>query len=679
MGQRRRRFSLAVVFVLAVLGPSVGLSLLALRAASREALFVERRFEGSLLAEVNHAAARIAEVLQVVMEDLAAEAERIDSDVAALARWKKEEPLVSVPFLLQDGRVTISDAEGDGGAAFLATFGPFLEGRSNLPVYDDIADVYRKQMRADVSDGDGVSAGAVPFPYDTPGRRNDGGKGQESAAHEETEGAEFLLAPARESLSTAGKTEAPVFEAFAPDPRAKMVAPKGFVQQLVSGFLKNDAAVEEETYQKAVREGFQMLERNVLPQAALQAPALFMERAAPVRSKTVVQGRLFADLRREGPSGILPRLSDEGLELLFWTRGREKDGVTGCTLNMHLLRERFVAALPEILSDVRVLTVLNEAGEPLFVPPGAGGLEWKKPFVAREISSLLPRWEVGAWLVDPGMIASLARTTNLAVWLLVAVLLVTVATGGTVVLRTLSAEMRLARQKTTFVANVSHELKTPLTSIRLFAEMLLQHRQPDEARRDDYLRTMVSEAERLSRLVDNVLTFSRRDADNPDCIKERLNLAELVRETVEQLRPHLVLHGFSLRVEAPEMLPVQGHAEGLRQVLMNLLSNAEKYSEGCREVTVIVCSEGDEAVVEVADRGVGVPPSQAARIFEEFYRGDDSLTSTRRGTGLGLSIARHIARKHGGDVTFRPRDGGGSIFSLRIPAGNDATRKGAGA
>jgi len=675
MGQRRRRFSLAVVFVLAVLGPSVGLSLLALRAASREALFVERRFEGALLAEVNHAATRIAEVLQVVMEDLTAEAERIDSDVAALARWKKEEPLVDVPFLLQEGRVTIPEAEDDEGATFLVTFGPFLEGRSNLPVYDDIADVYRKQMRTDVPGGDGVSAGSVP---DTTARRNDGGRGQESAAHEEIEGAESLLAPARESLSAAEKTEAPVSEAFAPDPRAKMAAPKGLVKQLVSGFLKNDAAMEEETYQKAVREGFQMLERNVLPQAALQAPALLMERASPVRSKTVVQGRLFADLRREGRSGILPRLSDEGLELLFWTQGREKNGVTGCTLNMHLLRERLVAALPEILSDVRVLTVLNEAGEPLFVPPGAGGLEWKKPFVAREISSLLPRWEVGAWLVDPGMIASLARTTNLAVWLLVAVLLVTVATGGTVVLRTLSAEMRLARQKTTFVANVSHELKTPLTSIRLFAEMLLQHRQPDEARRDDYLRTMVSEAERLSRLVDNVLTFSRRDADSPDCIKEKLNLAELVRETVEQLRPHLVLHGFSLQVEAPEMLPVQGHAEGLRQVLMNLLSNAEKYSEGRREVTVIVCSEGNEAVVEVTDRGIGVPPSQAARIFEEFYRGDDSLTSTRRGTGLGLSIARHIARKHGGDVTFRPRDEGGSVFSLRIPAGDDATRKGAG-
>lgn len=639
---------------------------------------MERRFEGSLLAEVNHAATRIAEVLQVVMEDLAAEAERIDSDVMALARWKKEEPLVGVPFLLQEGRVTIPEAEDDEGATFLVTFGPFLEGRSNLPVYDDIADVYRKQMRADGPGGDGVSVGSVPVPYDTTARRNDGERGQESAAHEETEGSESLLDPAKESLSTAGKTEAPVSGAFAPDPRAKMAAPKGLVQQLVSGFLKSDAAVEEDTYQKAVREGFQMLERNVLPQAALQAPALFMERVSPVRSKTVVQGRLFADLRREGRSGILPRLSDEGLELLFWTQGREKDGVTGCTLNMPLLRERFVAALPEILSDVRVLMVLNEAGEPLFVPPGAGGLEWKKPFVAREISSLLPRWEVGAWLVDPGMIASLARTTNLAVWLLVAVLLVTVATGGTVVLRTLSAEMRLARQKTTFVVNVSHELKTPLTSIRLFAEMLLQHRQPDEARRDDYLRTMVSEAERLSRLVDNVLTFSRRDADNPDCIKERLNLADLVRETVEQLRPHLVLHGFSLRVEAPEMLLVQGHAEGLRQVLMNLLSNAEKYSEDRREVTVIVCSEGDEAVVEVADRGIGVPPSQAARIFEEFYRGDDSLTSTRRGTGLGLSIARHIARKHGGDVTFRPRDGGGSVFSLRIPAGDDATRKGAG-
>jgi len=253
------------------------------------------------------------------------------------------------------------------------------------------------------------------------------------------------------------------------------------------------------------------------------------------------------------------------------------------------------------------------------------------------------------------------------VWLLVAILLIVIATGGVVVLRMLSAESRLAMQKTTFVANVSHELKTPLTSIRLFAEMLLQRRQPDERKRDEYLRTMLSEAERLSRLVDNVLAFSRKGSAKTVDVMKPLDLAALARETAAQLEPHLTRNGFALHVDAPDALRVRGNDEALRQVLMNLLSNAEKYSGEEKEIGVTVRLENGECVARVLDRGIGVEPGKAGRIFDEFFRCDDSLASSRSGTGLGLSIARDIARRHGGDVTYEPREGGGSVFALRLP------------
>lgn len=256
---------------------------------------------------------------------------------------------------------------------------------------------------------------------------------------------------------------------------------------------------------------------------------------------------------------------------------------------------------------------------------------------------------------------------TVALWILVATLLVAIAAGGTLVLRALAAETRLAGQKTTFVANVSHELKTPLTSIRLFAELLLQKRQPDEERREEYLRIMVAESERLSRLVDNVLTFSRQEAGRARFRFEILDLGALASDVVAQLRPHLEHQGFSITVTVSEPLAVEGDGEALRQVLMNLLSNAEKYADGTRSIDLEAHRQGQDAVVAVLDRGIGVERPHVDRIFEEFFRVDDALTASRRGTGLGLPIARRIARDHGGDVTYAPRPGGGSVFSLGLP------------
>lgn len=636
-----------LVFVLAVLLPSIALSLLALRAADREAVYVERSLEAALLAEVNLAAQKISALLDNLGVELKREAGKI-SGPEALEGGVTPLPPAAFPFFVKDGRLFVPEVSHSLLENFLESFGPFLEDREEMQVYDSIAGVYRKEM------------GETPFslPYgplfqpavEEESPREDSGKSFHAELPAGTAGrvARPLQAP-------------PVPEAVPlPAPVKKAAPPGGMERQMAQSMAAADPAFREELFRKAEEEGFSLLQRNVAPQAG-SAPSPEREE----RSGTVARGKSFAGLRSESEGGFLPRLSGRGLELIFWTRAG--DGAAGYFIDMEELRDRIAGAAPDARTDIRILAVLDDRGEPLVSPLLPSGADWRRPFVAREISPLLPRWEAGAWLTDPGLAASRARFATIAVWLLTGILFVVILAGAGVIMRMLSAEMRLAASRTTFVANVSHELKTPLTSIRLFAEMLLSGRQQSEERKREYLRIMVSEAERLSRLVDNVLAFSRKGSKARPLPMERLDLAALAEDTLAQLEPHLAKNGFSAGFSADGPLPVLGNGEALRQVLMNLLSNSEKYSPETREITVSCGREGEKAAVRVADRGSGVPAGLGEKIFQEFFRGDDSLSAPKSGAGLGLSIARDIAVKHGGDVKYEPREGGGSVFSLEMP------------
>jgi signal transduction histidine kinase len=629
------RRPLALLFLLGVLLPSVALSVLALRAASREALFVERRLEVALLAEVGAAARQVERALDEMGEELSQELRDLPLTPQGLARWGSHQELAAVPFLLSQGVLSLPGGSAAEKKAFLQDFGPFLRGEGALPVYDRAADVYRRRVPLPEPPHPPEAVSSVvemgiapPLPEALYAFPQEGGADAPRAPREDEASSWIPLAALRERAFVSPEDSSDQSE---PSP--------GFVA------------------------GVRSLVRNVVPQAR---PKDRDKAPAGVPSAFVARHSTLATLRRQGSSGFIPRLSDGGLALLFWSSG-ERDTVAGTLIRAEALRQRLLGALPEPRTEDRILAVLDDQGTPLEKEGGEPSLDWRRPFVAREISPSLPYWEVGAYLTDPEMVASQAQMVRGGVWLLVATLLVAITAGGTLILRSLSAEMRLAGQKTTFVANVSHELKTPLTSIRLFAELLLQKRQPDEGRREEYLHIMVAEAERLSRLVDNVLTFSRQGSGQNSLRHDPLDLAALAAAVGDQLRPHLEHEGFVLVVDAPEPLPVRGDEEGLRQVLVNLLSNAEKYSGERREVELGAFRRGDQGVVEVRDRGLGVIPAHAERIFQEFFRSDDSLTTPRRGTGLGLPIARHVARGHGGDVTYAPRRGGGSVFSLEIP------------
>jgi signal transduction histidine kinase len=386
-----------------------------------------------------------------------------------------------------------------------------------------------------------------------------------------------------------------------------------------------------------------------------------------LRSIFISEPLRFSEIVARGQSGIIPRAVDGNLELLYWQK-ITGGNIVGCLINSQELRDRIIGVLPSIYSPVRVLTVLDESGIPLIVPTGQGERDWRRPFVAEEISEVLPRWEIAAYLTDPDVISSRAQVTTMFMWILILILFISIAGGGVLVLRSAYAEVRLAQQKTTFVANVSHELKTPLTSIRMFAEMLRDRRQVDEQKRQHYLDIMTAETERLTRLINNVLDFARTERGEKRYTMKKCDIVDLCASVVDSQRVRLENNGFevALTTHAGTLL-VNADEEAMKQAVVNLLSNAEKYSTDVKQIEIGIRREDGSAVVSISDRGVGIPAGQVDRIFEEFFRVDDTLTSKVKGAGLGLTIARRILRDHGGDIRYVSREGGGSTFEIVLP------------
>ena len=391
-------------------------------------------------------------------------------------------------------------------------------------------------------------------------------------------------------------------------------------------------------------------------------------------SKAIPAEAEFGQLIGNGTDGMLARFLQNKLRLMFWHRlSTEPDLIFGAQLNLDRVVDGlrgFVSAGPE-LSDEICLAVLDDNAKPVTLSRTGFQAAWKRPFVATEIGDALPHWEVAAYLVNSAQFARAANTARLTLGLLIAVLVLAIGMGSWLIVRNLNSELKLARQKTDFVGNVSHELKTPLTSIRMFSELLAEGRVADPAKQRSYLDIITAEAARLTRLINNVLDFSRMERGEKKYNFQPCDLVEVVRAAAQTFRPHLEAGGFKFDCPLPNTaVPVRGDADALSQVIVNLLSNAEKYSNGGKEITLELArreSPLPHAEIRLLDRGSGVPRGSEEKVFEKFYRAHDSLSSGVQGSGLGLTIARQIARAHGGDVVYEPRAGGGSCFILRLP------------
>jgi two-component system phosphate regulon sensor histidine kinase PhoR len=239
--------------------------------------------------------------------------------------------------------------------------------------------------------------------------------------------------------------------------------------------------------------------------------------------------------------------------------------------------------------------------------------------------------------------------------------------GAVAVFHDMTEVRRLETVRRDFVANASHEIKTPLTAIRGFAETLLSN---DLAERDarNYLEIILRHSERLSRLVEDLLELSRLESGKVTLQPEPLDVGALATKLCRELEPRLRERRVSVRIHAEGAPLAFADARAVEQILQNLLDNALKYSDPERAIEVRVAADEDFVRVDVADQGIGIPEADRARIFERFYRVDRARTRDQGGTGLGLSIVKHLVQASGGDVWVESSPGAGSTFAFTLPS-----------
>ncbi len=237
-----------------------------------------------------------------------------------------------------------------------------------------------------------------------------------------------------------------------------------------------------------------------------------------------------------------------------------------------------------------------------------------------------------------------------------------------VILRDVSERRELRRMRADFVANVSHELGTPLASVRGFAETLLAGALEDPGRARRFVELILSEAERLSKLVSDLLDLSQLESGQLSLHLGEVQLEEVIRGVARRMRPRFEEAGIALELRPDPGLPPARADEGrLEQVLYNLLDNAVKFTPRGGEVVVELAAAGPDLEVRVRDTGPGLDEAERKRVFERFYRADRGRARDAGGSGLGLAIVRHIVEAHGGRVGVDPAPGGGAAFWFTVP------------
>ena len=365
---------------------------------------------------------------------------------------------------------------------------------------------------------------------------------------------------------------------------------------------------------------------------------------------------------------LVSRLQAGERELLFLTVPTDEAAFV-----VHLLLDsaRFLAQLDEVkdrlhLGDALLLPALP-SGSLLDPQKKAGAEEF---LVAKALPSPLSHLEL-RYFPEPGglpvgfrsfEVLTLA-TFTWAVMLLVLVIMV----GVFYTLRYVLRETRTARLKSDFVSFISHELKTPLAAIKMFTETLREGRVSGEEEQQECLELIERESDRLSSLIDKVLAYSKVESEQKAFQFGSCNMAEVVDEAISLFHAHTSDRPREVKLHSVQDISnIQMDRASMIEVVLNLLSNAAKYSPSETDIIVNIRETVDAIAVEVVDKGVGIPKRDHRRIFEKFFRSDDLLTREVEGTGLGLAFSRYIAKVHNGDIRVSSQPESGSVFTLQL-------------
>jgi signal transduction histidine kinase len=390
---------------------------------------------------------------------------------------------------------------------------------------------------------------------------------------------------------------------------------------------------------------------------SLAAPDEF-DRVQTTEERKLVLSRAAEDLLGQ-PQGILS--GEHNAHLAFWNT----DPFAMVVLSADFLESRWWPQLLSTRGEDLEGTLSTPDGHTVIGSPPS---ETPPLAVTYDFRIDDTPWLLQVWPGRPEAIyADIRQRQALSVAMLgfVAVLL---AFGSYITVRIVRRELEIARLRADFVSTVSHEFRSPLTGIRQLGGMLLDGRVTDPVKQRGYFRMIVQESDRLARLVENILDFSRMEEGRREYRFEPLDLTPWLRKLAADFEAEIAVTGAGVEADIPDGLPaISADREALGSAVRNLLDNAVKYSPGAKTVWLDTLAEGGEIRIAVRDRGVGISEQDRKHIFDRFYRADGEISKRVKGAGLGLSLVRYIVTAHGGTVECQSRVDEGSTFTIRLP------------
>ncbi len=360
---------------------------------------------------------------------------------------------------------------------------------------------------------------------------------------------------------------------------------------------------------------------------------------------------------------------DQGANFIFW-RKIENERILGVELRSVVLLSDLIAKLPDSGGDNSKLTnsriTLLDAGRNIIYQWGRYSTnETESPKASLPLSNPFNMWTLEYYASNPALSKSFGSSLTFNIVTGLVTLGLALVGLSCYYYRENSRQLREASQRVSFVNQVSHELKTPLTNIRLYAELLEENIPDEEEKSRNYLNVIVTESQRLSRLIANVLTFAKK---NKDDLKLRLVpgiIDEVIQKNLEKFEPALSSKDVSIEFKDNAKNEVLFDVDALEQILGNLLSNIEKYAFTGKYAGVSSRQEHQKTIIEISDKGPGIPLKFRNKAFVPFERLSSKLNEGVSGTGIGLAIAKELAQKHGGDLTLSSGDGG-SVFLIEL-------------
>ena len=287
-----------------------------------------------------------------------------------------------------------------------------------------------------------------------------------------------------------------------------------------------------------------------------------------------------------------------------------------------------------------------------------------KLFYTSQLSPWFPDQQTVISLADEDLIKDIVNRRSWIYGIASILLLVAMLLGVALILRDIAREKHLARLRSDFISNVTHELKTPLTSIRMYAESLMMGRIKSSTAQKEYLSVVINESERLKRMINNILEFSKMEKEKQEYHPVETRLSDILLASIRDLSYWLEEKGFKLDTKIDQNIIAKVDPDKFHQVYINLLSNAIKYSGESRKISIRLFRNSDSVITEIEDEGIGIAKDNLEKIFEEFYRVEREESDDTTGTGLGLTVAREIVEAHRGKILVNSEIGKGSKFSV---------------